>query len=228
MTGSIPASAHILLEFIRKTETGHTGSKAYETIFAHKQAMLPKPITQMTLLELQKGQANRWNGRVKSSASGAYQFMYKTLGGIIQELNLDINRKFDRALQDELGYHLLKRRKFSQWAAGSISDTTFAKQLAMEWASFPVLTATKGAHRTLKAGQSYYAGDGLNKALISTSQVRQKLAEARAAAGKPAIPDHPQEDDDKQPVVETSKNNPFGGLFKSFVSIITSIFGGRK
>lgn len=177
----IPASAHVLLEFIRKTETGHSGAQAYETIFAHKQSILPKPLTKMTVLEVQRGQKDRWGRRVKSSASGAYQFMYKTLGGLIEELGLDVNQKFTPELQDRLGYHLLKRRNYERWAAGTLGDEAFAKYLAMEWASFPVLRKGKGAHRTVNAGQSYYAGDGLNKALISTTQVRDVLRRARAA-----------------------------------------------
>ena len=39
--------------------------------------------------------------------------------------------------------------------AGKISRTEFGKRLAMEWASFPVLTYTKGAYRSVTRGQSY-------------------------------------------------------------------------
>lgn len=181
MDRTVPAGAAILLDFIRDTEVGTDGREGYDIIYSNRQNRLSKPITKMSLLELQRGQANRWNGLVKSSASGGYQFMYKTLGGLIEELRLNVKQIFTPDLQDRLGYHLLKRRKYLKWADGRISDEDFAKYLAMEWASFPVLRATQGARRMLSPGQSYYAGDGLNKALVSTSDVRAKLQEARAA-----------------------------------------------
>ncbi len=49
----------------------------------------------------------------------------------------------------------------------------------MEWASLPVLTATKGAHRQVVRGQSYYAGDGLNKSLVKPERVEDVLRAVR-------------------------------------------------
>lgn len=57
----------------------------------------------------------------------------------------------DPNLQDRLGYHLLKRRGYEQFIAGLINRTEFGTRLAQEWASFPVLAATKGAHRVARA-----------------------------------------------------------------------------
>lgn len=59
--------------------------------------------------------------------------------------------------------------------AGKISRTEFGKRLAQEWASFPVLAPVQGAHRKLKRGQSYYAGDGVNKALVTPGKVEAVL-----------------------------------------------------
>jgi hypothetical protein len=57
----------------------------------------------------------------------------------------------------------------------------FANSLAKEWASLPVVTGKK-------KGQSYYSGDGLNKALVN---VEPFLAAVRAARdGAPAPVDH--------------------------------------
>ncbi|MBX8785507.1 glycoside hydrolase family 104 protein, partial [Ochrobactrum sp. GRS2] len=98
--------------------------------------------------------------------SGGYQFMRKTLQDLSRELRLNGRQIFDPDLQDRLCYHLLKRRGYEEFMAGTISMTEFAKRLAMEWASFPVLAATKGQHQQLKRGQSYYDGDALNKALV--------------------------------------------------------------
>ena len=53
--------------------------------------------------------------------------------------------------------------------------------LAKEWASFPVPSRMRGAHRTVERGQSYYAGDGLNKALIGPDVVWLACEAARTA-----------------------------------------------
>jgi hypothetical protein len=61
--------------------------------------------------------------------------------------------------------------------SGTITPTEFGNRLAMEWASFPVLSAINGKRR----GQSYYAGDGQNHALVSPEAVERTLASLRAA-----------------------------------------------
>ncbi|MFK3776570.1 hypothetical protein [Agrobacterium sp. NPDC089420] len=58
----------------------------------------------------------------------------------------------------------------------------FGLNLAREWASFPVLSATKGEHRDVARGQSYYAGDRLNKSLVKPEQVEQRLRHVRELA----------------------------------------------
>ena len=68
--------------------------------------------------------------------------------------------------------------------------------LAKEWASFPVPSRMRGAHRTVERGQSYYAGDGVNKALISPDKVWLECEAARSAKPKPppeAPPPKPEE-----------------------------------
>jgi hypothetical protein len=54
--------------------------------------------------------------------------------------------------------------------------TEFGKRLAQEWASFPVLAGTQGAHRYVREGETFYAGDGLNKSLVKPEQVRLVLS----------------------------------------------------
>ena len=67
----------------------------------------------------------------------------------------------------------------------------FGKRLAQEWASFPVLAGTKGAKRTVARGQSYYAGDGLNKSLVTPEKVEAILRNVLAVACEPSLPDAP-------------------------------------
>lgn len=173
MDRTVPPGAALLLDSIGEIETGRKGRDGYDVIYSHAQGKLPKPITQMTIAELQGHQAKGWPA--KSTASGRYQFMRATLADLRRELKLRDGQVFDPNLQDRLGYHLLKRRGYEAFMAGKISRTEFGKRLAMEWASLPVLANVKGAHRTVHRGQSYYAGDGLNKALVKPEKVEAVL-----------------------------------------------------
>lgn len=178
MDRTVPAPAAKLLDFIRKTEVGRADRAGYDVIYSNAQHRLPKPITSMTIAELQGHQSSGWPA--KSTASGGYQFMRATLGDLRKELGLRDSQIFNPDLQDRLGYHLLKRRGYEAFMAGRMSRTEFGKRLAQEWASFPVLAAVKGAHRKLQRGQSYYSGDALNKALVSPSTVEAVLDSMKA------------------------------------------------
>ncbi|WP_420959372.1 hypothetical protein [Brucella sp. IR073] len=186
MDRTVPAGAALLLDFIRLTETGRSDRASYDVIYGHNQDKLSKPITSMTIGELVDAQED-FTRRFKSSACGGYQFMRATLQGLAKGLGLSGKQVFDPDLQDRLAYHLLKRRGYEDFAAGKISRTEFGKRLAMEWASFPVLAATKGAHRQLKRGQSYYSGDPLNKALVTPAKVEAVLEKVRVAAQAVAV-----------------------------------------
>lgn len=188
MDKTVPAGAAILLDFIRKTEVGRTDRASYDVIYGKNQGKLRKPITSMTIGELVDAQAS-FTERFKSSAAGGYQFMRNTLQDLSRELRLNGRQMFDPDLQDRLGYHLLKRRGYAEFMAGKISETEFAKRLAMEWASFPVLAATKGKHQQLMRGQSYYDGDALNKALVKPEAIEAVLRKAKAAGNGLPMPD---------------------------------------
>ena len=191
MDKTVPTGAAILLDFIRKTEVGRVDRASYDVIYGHNQNKLPKPITSMTIGELVDAQAD-FTRRFKSSASGGYQFMRKTLQDLARELRLSGKQMFDPDLQDRLGYHLLKRRGYEDFMAGKITMPEFAKRLAMEWASFPVLAATKGQHQQLKRGQSYYAGDALNKALVEPEVIEAVLRKVKAAGNELPFPEKPE------------------------------------
>jgi muramidase (phage lysozyme) len=163
---------------VRATEVGTKERRGYDILYGHNSAI--PTLTRMTVREaMQSGPM--WTRRHGSSAAGGYQFMNKTLIGLFTELKLSGSQLMVPDLQDRLAYHLLIRRGYLRWMNGTIGDIEFAKALAMEWASFPVLIGTKGAHRNLQAGQSYYAGDGVNKALVKPDAIRKMLAQARGA-----------------------------------------------
>lgn len=193
MDPTVPKGAALLLDFIRKIETGKADASAYDVIYAHAQARLPKPITRMTVAELQHYQANDWPA--KSTAAGAYQFMRATLKDLRKELGLLDGQVFEANLQDRLGYHLLKRRGYEQFMAGKIGTVEFGKRLAQEWASLPLLAPANGNSR----GESYYDGDGLNKSLTTPETIEALLVKVKAAGSGPVsappppdIPHYPE------------------------------------
>lgn len=176
MDRTVPAGAALLLDFIGSIEA----PRGYDTIYGNNQNKLPKPITKMTLGELIDAQAS-FTKRFKSSASGRYQFMRATLQDLSRELGLRGTQVFDDDLQDRLGYHLLIRRGYNDFIAGKISRTEFGKRLAQEWASFPVLAAVQGRHRKLQRGETFYAGDALNKALVTPAKIEAVLNKVKTA-----------------------------------------------
>jgi hypothetical protein len=186
MNPNIHAAAALLLEFIYATEVGRGAPGCYEVIYGHNQALLPKPYTSMTLDEV-IASGKDWTRRFGSSASGAPQFMRATLIGLKAELKLSGVEKMVHGFQDFLAMRLLRRRGYDQFIVGAISRTEFGKRLAMEWASFPVLAATKGAKRSISRGQSYYAGDGVNKALVKPEKVEQILDAVLRLAAQPQL-----------------------------------------
>lgn len=194
MDKSVPAGAAMLLDFIYRTETGMGPPDCYKVIYGHNQGKLAKPITSMTLDEVQAAQPG-WSKQFGSSAAGAAQFMKNTLDApntlrdIEGEMGLTGKEKFSPDLQDRMAFHLLKRRGYLDFMAGRIGVVEFGKRLAMEWASFPVLAKTKGQKRQVERGQSYYAGDGRNKALTSPEVVEAVLARVFALSEVPAEPE---------------------------------------
>lgn len=166
----IPPFARHLLDFIGSIEA----PRGYDTVYGNNQHKLSKPVTKMTIAEIQAAQPV-WTKIFGSSATGRYQFMRDTLKGLIKELDLDTSAKFDAEMQDRLGFHLLRRRGYDKYVAGSMGMTAFGRALAQEWASLPVLADTEGAHRRVVRGQSYYAGDGLNKSLVTPERVEAVL-----------------------------------------------------
>lgn len=219
---TVPTGAAALLAFIRETETGRADRSAYDTIYAHKESKLPKPLTSMTLGEIIDAQ-RKWSKNYGSSAAGAYQFMRATLIDLSKEINLRGDQIFFPTFQDLLGFHLLKRRGYEAWAAGKIGDTEFAKRLAMEWASFPVLVPTKGAHRTVQRGETYYAGDKLNKALVSPEKIEALLARVKNGQ-EPAKDARKPVPAPKQPETpEPAPAAPHGGIAAALVLFVAAL-----
>jgi len=154
-----------LLGLIRLHESGRPG---YNADFRQddKWVLTDKTFDQVRALgRSQVTTGGRTGGREASSAIAGYQFITATLDSLKRSLKLTGKEIMSPAFQDDLAVALMNGRGFMQFMRGEMSAETFANNLAKEWASLPVVTAIKGAHRTVTPGQSYYAGDGLNAAL---------------------------------------------------------------
>lgn len=107
-----------------------------------------------------------------SSAVGRYQFINSTLRGLVHELKIDESVRFDEALQDRLAVALLERRGVREYVDNKISREEFAHRLSKEWAALPKAIGENPE-------QSYYAGDGLNKAQLDVEEVYESIATVR-------------------------------------------------
>lgn len=142
-----------------------------------KKAPSEAPITEMSLAEVLKYQDSMVGNGHLSTAVGKYQFVNTTLKEIIQRNPTDfpMDEPFNEARQELAANILLDRRKWEKFANGEISDKEMATNLSMEWASFPVPEDMKGKNRDVKAGESFYAGDGKNKSGVDPQTVLKTL-----------------------------------------------------
>lgn len=154
-----------LLDMIGK----HESRNSYEIVYSGSRISLPKRLTTMTVAEVRAWQEKSVKAGSKSSAVGYYQIIRATLDLLINNGTLNRSELFDRDAQDRAGVALLERRGLSSYQSGRMSAEQFAQNLAMEWASFPAITVDRSGRAA--SGQSYYAGDGLNKSLTSVSAV---------------------------------------------------------
>ncbi len=228
---SVPASARRLLDFIGSKEA----PRGYDTVFKNRMDRMPKPLTTMTVDEVIA--QGRWRtDNFGSSAAGRYQFMRATLASLKQTERLTGREVMTPEMQDRLGYALLLRRGFAKFMAGQLSVAGFGLALAQEWASFPVLAPTKGAHRPLQRGQTYYLGDGLNKVLATAGEVEAVLNQIRAmpavapapapveaAAPKPGLPSALPQVRDLVVPDETKLSRWLPWLFKKRPAVVAAI-----
>lgn len=114
---------------------------------------------------------------VKSTAAGAYQIIFPTLSGLFEGRGEAL---FNDAAQDAACDALFLGRGLSRYLAGSMTALDFSNELAKEWASLPVQWDQQGAHRKVKKGQSYYAGDGINRANVAPADVVSAVESVRA------------------------------------------------
>ena len=153
-----------LLDVIAEPESGGR----YDSVYPGRRN--PK-ILDMTLTDLYKDMKARTDGGKRSSASGRYQYIRKTLKSVVKSMGLDPNKtKFTPEVQDKIAiYHLRLEHGLDSWLANNYSDEAFLNRLSKTWAGLPKDSS----------GKSYYKGDGLNKAGVTFPHVMAALGNIR-------------------------------------------------
>lgn len=180
----ISPALKILLDTIRK----HEAPKGYGQIYGGAKGV-PKDtdVSKLTLAGVLSLQQRMLAAGSASSACGGYQFIRKTLIATIAQMGLKGTELWDADLQDLMAIHLMENRGLSKYMAGQISLETFCNNLAREWASLPVVTRIKGQKRIVEPGETYYAGDGLNRAHHNPAAI-MGLVDALKSTEKPVQP----------------------------------------
>ena len=124
--------------------------------------------TNMTVREVMQWQKLH-KGESESTAVGRYQNIGPTLAGLVTKYNIPLDAKFDEAMQDRLGNHLLDEAGFREYMGGEKSMGQFAYSLSRTWAGLPQNST----------GVSFYQGVGSNRATTGFKNVATTLERAR-------------------------------------------------
>lgn len=212
----ISAPLKALLDVIRK----HEAPKGYGQIYGGAKGVSKSTdVSRLTLDEVLALQKRMLATGSASTACGGYQFIRKTLMATIIEMGLGGNDVWTPDLQDSMALHLIEKRGLSKFQAGRISREEFANNLAMEWASLPVVTKIKGQKRMVYPGETYYAGDDLNRAFHKPAAILALID----AIGKPVGGVSPAPAPDAPEIAPVKPR----GLLMAFIELIMSIFKRR-
>ncbi|WP_299261488.1 hypothetical protein [uncultured Aquimarina sp.] len=121
-------------------------------------------------------------------AVGRYQVIPKTMNEAVAALNLDVSKNFDEETQDRVFNEFLidiKRPPIIAYLEGDGDLGEAMYSAAKEWASIGVEIGRRisndrfGNRRVSQNGESYYAGDGLNRAHITPEEIREALINSK-------------------------------------------------
>jgi len=132
-------------------------------------------LTEMSIAEVQAWQDKYVADGNASNAVGRYQIISPTLKGLIKELKLKPSQVFSERIQDKMAITLMERRGAVDFVNDKISAEQFAANLSQEWAALPAILGNRPT-------ESFYAGDGLNEARISTEVVLKAVREFKEVA----------------------------------------------
>lgn len=132
--------------------------------------------TQMSVAEVLQWQEQFVKSGQPSSAVGKYQIIRPTLAGLVEEMKIGFEDKFNESMQDKMAITLLERRGSLEYANEKLSREQFAANIAKEWAALPRIIGQN-------PDESYYAGDGLNKSRVTKEEVFIALELLKANSG---------------------------------------------
>lgn len=147
-----------LLNLIARAEAGAAGYNAY---YLGSRIRPPKPVTEMTILEVQAWQRRNAAAGSVSTAVGRYQFIAATFNRLVARIAAPANALFDAPVQNAMAMVLLQEAGLTQFRNGAMSPTLFAANLAKVWAGLP-----RGPDNI-----SYYAGVAGNRSRVSWNDV---------------------------------------------------------
>jgi conjugal transfer mating pair stabilization protein TraG len=133
--------------------------------------------TDMTINDVLQWQKEFVQAGNPSSAVGRYQFIEPTLKGLVSELQLNPNTRFDETTQNKLAIALLERRGSIDFVDGKVSEADFAHNLSKEWAALPKVIGDAPE-------ASYYDGDGFNKSLVDSKTSLAAVEQFRQLAAR--------------------------------------------
>ncbi len=137
-------------------------------------------VVEKTIQEIQEMQDRR-----DVFAVGRYQIIPDTLDEAVRRLGLDVSQLMNEEMQDRIFDEFLidlKRPPIIAFLEGSGSVEDAMHAAAKEWASIGVEAGRSISRgRTATGGESYYAGDGLNRAHITPDEIRQALINSKNA-----------------------------------------------
>jgi len=173
-TGDSPSGAggggnfQPLLDYIAKYEAV---DGSYDSIYPGR--------TYPGLSKMTIGEADKWQERTASqrgsAAAGRYQFM--EIKKQAAAAGLSPSDIFSPENQDKMAVALITQKRGITEAMIKSNPNEAMIRLGMEWAALPMPVAMKGHSRYVQAGQSYYAGDGLNKAGATVAETQAVLSQ---------------------------------------------------
>ena len=197
--GSGGGSWKPILELIAKHEA--VGG-SYDSIYPSSKK---QGLSQMTIAEADAWQASTANSR-GSAAAGRYQFMY--IKNQAAAAGIGPNELFSPENQDKMAIALIEGKRGITMDMMKNNPDEAMIRLGKEWASLPMPRAMQGASRMVSAGQSYYAGDGRNKAGATVNEVRQAMGVSQTMKPSESTPQTSQTQSSSAPAAPGSVDLP--------------------
>jgi len=146
--------------------------------------LLKKPLSEYTIGEIQEFQSRPRDSNGKLWATGKYQIIPSTFNDLVQKLGLSKSIKYNKEIQDKMGYQLLMDKPaIKNYILGNVEDNKENLEkaslgVAQVWSSVGVPYSTKGHWQNVVKNQSFYHPK--DRGSHSTESVQEALKNLRA------------------------------------------------